>query len=218
MDEVVTRNRILIVDLAGVSSDTALPMATLLINSLWTSVSRNRPEKANFLFLDELQLISKLPVNIDDMFRRARQMNLGVNAATQYLEGLDKQVKAAIPNTVRNRIIFRSGNEEARMWRDEMDRSLVEDRDLQGNEPFEAYAQLSTEHGRPSPISIRAHAPSSPTGTRAAVLERSRRLYLRPSEEILREGEQRRAPKKRPDDPSSEPKHIGFNPTRPWEG
>lgn len=203
MDEAVNGNKIVVIDLAGISDDTALPMATLLINALWTSVNRNRAEKPNYLFLDELQLTAKLPVNIDDMFRRARQMNLGVNAATQYMETMDHRIKAAIPNTVRNRIIFRSGNYEARMWRDEMDRNLVGEFDLQNNEPYEAFAQISTETGRPTPVSIRAITPSPPTGTRQHVLERSRRLYLRSSDEIMREGIARRtaAPPKRNNKP-----------------
>ncbi|AZZ51438.1 hypothetical protein [Rathayibacter festucae] len=217
MDDVVMQNKILIIDLAGVSSDTALPMATLLINALWTSVNRNRPEKANFLFLDELQLIAKLPVAVDDMFRRARQMNLGVNAATQYLQGLDQQVKAAIPNTVRNRVIFRSGNDEARLWRDEMDRSLVGETDLQSNEPFEAYAQLSTRTGRPSPISIHAHTPSKPTGTRERVLRHSETRYLKSSEAILREGIARRTAKIA-HGPAKAGVKIGVDPTKPWKG
>ncbi|WKK71435.1 hypothetical protein Q0F99_19035 [Rathayibacter oskolensis] len=213
MDEVVLGNKIVIIDLAGISDDTALPMATLLINALWTSVNRNRAEKPNYLFLDELQLTAKLPVNIDDMFRRARQMNLGVNAATQYMETMDARIKAAIPNTVRNRIIFRSGNFEARMWRDEMDRNLVGEFDLQGNEPYEAYAQLSTGTGRPTPISIRAVKPSPATGTRQRVLERSRRLYLKPSDEIMREGLARRTVKLERSENTKPEVTMGI---RPW--
>src|SRR4051812_28214523 len=58
----LSANKILLVSLAGLLTETASLLGTLLVNALWTAAQTISSEKANFLYLDEFQLKTRLPM------------------------------------------------------------------------------------------------------------------------------------------------------------
>ncbi len=92
MEEVVSGNKILLVNMAGVPKEAANLLSAILMDSLWNAVRRITPDRPNFLFLDEAQLL-KLPMNVEDMLATARKHNLGLTVATQFISALSGELQ-----------------------------------------------------------------------------------------------------------------------------
>lgn len=183
-DDVLRENKIVLISLVGLPKDTASILGTLFVNALWTSAQSMVPEKENYLFLDEFQLVTRLPMGLEDMLRLARKHRLGAVLGTQYIDDLTPDMKMAIINAVRTRVIFSTSSREARLWQSEFGRQLIDEYDLVNLGRFEAVAQVSTDTGISRPVTIKALAPLSPTGTAKAVLEESRKTYGRTLDEV----------------------------------
>lgn len=192
MRDVLQGNKILLVSLAGVPQETAGLLGTLLVNALWTAAQELTPEKPNFLYLDEFQLMTRLPMGLDDMLARARKHRLGVVLGTQYLEDIPMELKNAVINNARSRVIFQSSAKEARTWQNEFGRRYVGEQDFTHIRKYEAIAQLATESGIGSPITLRSLAPLPTTGVLHQAVNLSNQKYGRPLADVEAEMVNRR--------------------------
>lgn len=197
MRDVLEGNKILLMSFRGLPPEEAKLIVTLMFNALWTDVQKLAPEKPNFLFLDEVQLIAGLPLGLDDILNRARKHNFPVFAATQYMEDLPAEVNHAIINNTGTRVIFRSSNTEARKWMMEMGRQYVSEHDFTHIRQYEAIAQVANAAGSATPITLKALPPLPATGVAREVVRRSAQRYGRPIEQVQQEAIARRAPTRR---------------------
>lgn len=179
MADVLRENKILLVNMAGLSTDTAKLIATLFTRALWGAAQDMTPEKPNHLYLDEFQLTLDMPIPLDDMMDRARKHNFGLNLATQHLSDKKPEIKSAILNNAGTRIIFRSGATEGTMWANEFGRTYFSPDDISHLPRFEAVAQIATEKGTGKPVTIKAMAPLPSTGVSKQAIEMSARKYGR---------------------------------------
>lgn len=179
MSDVLAGNKILLVSLAGLPVETSSLLGTLLVNALWTAAQTMTPERPNFLYLDEFQLMTRLPMGLDDMLARARKHRLGVTLGTQYLEDLPAELKNAVINNARSRVIFQSSAKEARTWRTEFGNRYVEESDFTHIRKYEAIAQLATDSGIGAPVTLRSLAPYATTGVAREALAISDHTYGR---------------------------------------
>jgi hypothetical protein len=86
MSEVVAENRILLVNLGGLASDTAGLTGTLLMNALWHAVKTTPSVQPTYLYLDEFQKFLRLPIDPESMLAEARGFGLGMTLAHQHLD------------------------------------------------------------------------------------------------------------------------------------
>jgi hypothetical protein len=192
MADVLAGNKILLVSLAGLPVETSSLLGTLLVNALWTAAQTMTPEKPNFLYLDEFQLMTRLPMGLDDMLARARKHKLGVVLGTQYLEDLPLELKNAVTNNARSRVIFQSSAKEARTWQEQMGRKHVTENDIVRLRRYEAVAQLVTDSGVGEPVTLRASAPIQPTGVAREAIAISAHKYGRELADVERQMVERR--------------------------
>lgn len=184
MEDVLRDNKILLINMAGVSKDTASLIATLFTRALWTAAQTMTPEKTNHLYLDEFQLTLDMPIPLDDMMDRARKHNFELNLATQHLSDKKPEMKSAILNNAGTRIIFRSGATEGLMWATEFGRQYFSPDDISHLPRFQAVAQIATENGTGKPVTIKAMAPQPSTGVAKEAIAISAQKYGRTLEDI----------------------------------
>ncbi|WP_439946521.1 type IV secretory system conjugative DNA transfer family protein [Streptomyces sp. BBFR109] len=179
MADVLRDNKILLVSLSGLPSETSMLLGTLLVNALWTAAQTMTPDKPNFLYLDEFQLMTRLPMGLDDMLARARKHKLPMVLGTQYLEDLPTELKNAVINNARSRVIFQSSAKEARTWMNEMGKQHVTDNDFVRIRKYEAIAQLVTDSGIGTPVTLKSLAPIPTTGVAREAVSMSAERYGR---------------------------------------
>lgn len=179
MADVLRDNKILLVSLSGLPSETSMLLGTLLVNALWTAAQTMTPDKPNFLYLDEFQLMTRLPMGLDDMLARARKHKLPMVLGTQYLEDLPTELKNAVINNARSRVIFQSSAKEARTWMNEMGKQHVTENDFVRIRKYEAIAQLVTDSGIGTPVTLKSLAPIKTTGVAREAVNMSAETYGR---------------------------------------
>lgn len=193
ISDLLRDNKILLVNLAGLPPETSSILGTLLVNAIWTAAQTMKPDKPNFLYLDEFQVMTaKLPFGLDDMLNRSRKHNLGVVMATQYLENVDQQVRNAAINSARTKVIFQTSAKEARVWQGDFGRTLDEN-DFMRIRQYEAVAQIATSSGITTPVTISTRPPMPSTGTIHAVRQHSAKTYGRPIADVEAERYTRRS-------------------------
>lgn len=210
MADVLRDNKILLVSLSGLPSETSMLLGTMLVNALWSAAQTMTPDKANFLYLDEFQLMTRLPMGLDDMLARARKHRLPMVLGTQYLEDLPAELRNAVINNARSRIIFQSSAKEARTWMNEMGRQHVTENDFVRIRKYEAIAQLVTDSGIGTPITLKSLAPLRTTGVDRETVRLSAERYGRDIKDVERrmvEGRQGAGK------PKKTPTRVGI---RPW--
>jgi hypothetical protein len=190
--DALKENKIVLVSLHGLNEEAATLLGTLLVNTIWNAAQAVRPERDNYLYLDEFQLMTKLPTGLDDMLNRSRKHKLGLVMATQYLEAQSAELKSAIMNNARTKVIFQTSNEEARMWQREFGNQYVNDHDFTRIRQYEAIAQVATPSGVNSPVTLTSLAPISKTGVATLALRMSASKYGRSIDEIEAEVTARR--------------------------
>jgi len=196
ISDVLANNKILLINLAGLPPETSSILGTLIVNAIWSSAQTMRPEKPNFLFLDEFQVMTeKLPLGLGDLLSRARKHNLGLAMATQFIEQVPSDVKQSVLNNARTKVVFRVGNQEARIWRSEFGRALDDDDFLNVN-PYEVVARVASATGS-TPVTFRTRPPMRVTGTEQRVIELSRKTYGRPIAQVEDERDSRRSASKK---------------------
>lgn len=194
LEQVLRENKILLISLAGLPSETAELLGTLITDSLWTAAQGLTPEKGNGFYLDEFQVSARLKSGLESMLRLARKHKLWLCMGTQYTHTLKPDLKQAIKNSTGTRIIFETGADEASIWRRELPVKGIEEHDFISLPKYTAIAQIAGL-GRNSPVTFKALPPLPETGVASAILQRSRSLYGRPIAEVKHEITDRRQPR-----------------------
>lgn len=154
--DIITGNKLLFVNLAGVSEQVASVMGSLLVNAIWSvaKLPENTPDIPNFLVMDEFQQFSHLREETVDMFATARKRKLGLVVATQYIERLDKKVQSAVMANARNKLIFTSSVDSAYVHNREFAHQVVKAESFVNLPAFNVLARVNTENGVTDPITM----------------------------------------------------------------
>lgn len=183
-------NGILLVNLKGVSRDTAGLAGTLLMNAIWQAVKTVPKAKPTYIILDEFADFMDLPIDTESMLAQARKHNVGMILANQHMAQLKPSVREAIISNARSKVVFQTNSDDGRLVGREFGKH-IEVEDFTRLMTFEAIAAIQTMNGTSSPISIRTLPPERKAGNAGAVINRSRKTYGRPLAEVKREIEER---------------------------
>ena len=143
--EVINSNKILLINLAGVPEQVASIIGSSIVPAIWHAAKRSSPERANFMFLDEFQQFSHLSSDFKEMFRTARKRNLGLVAATQYIEALPRDVQEAVMANALNKIIFKSSVNSASIHAREFAHHIVKPDTLVNLKAYMAVSRINTD-------------------------------------------------------------------------
>jgi DNA helicase HerA-like ATPase len=196
LDEVLARNRILLAPLSAgdLGDDAASLLGAVLVSKIFGAIMRRvrMPQSQRrpvFLFIDEAQILGKLPTPLADMLAVARGMGVSVILGHQTLSQFDAELKSAILGAARSRVIFQTGAEDAARFARELTPYLGPD-DLRGLAPFEIVAALSTGERVAPPATGRTRPLPPGNGQADRVRELSRQRWGRNRDEV--EAEMRR--------------------------
>ena len=193
--DVLLGNKILLVNLAGLPEDTAGLLGTLLFQALWTEAQNLTPEKANFVYLDELQQMTKIDVGLADILARGRKHKFTLTTSTQFMDDsdkIDKATRSAILNNTGTKVLFESSAKEARMWLNSVGTSHVTEQDITSLKKYDAIAWIANEKGTGDPVTFTALEPFRALGTRDWAMERSARKHGKPLAEVHQDIDNRR--------------------------
>jgi hypothetical protein len=130
-----------------------------------------------FLYFDELQSVSHLPVGLELFFDRTRGLGCGVVVATQALARLSESTRASLTGNVASLVTFRASHDEATRISRELPGLSAQDVMSLGR--FEVAARINAA-GRDSGVAIVTGRtePLPPAGHGATVIRaRSAELY-----------------------------------------
>lgn len=192
--DVLENNRLLFINLAGLPEDTASLLGTLIFQALWTEAQNLTPKRENFIYLDEVQAMTKIDVNLADMMARGRKHKFFLTTSTQHItEKLSEAARMAIVNNAGTKILFTMpGSKEARFWVPEFGGRLVADTDIMGLRRFDAIAQIATEKGPGEPVTFTASPPATPLGTADRAVSVSGNKYGTPVDQVQEDIDARR--------------------------
>ncbi|GAP58003.1 conserved hypothetical protein [Arthrobacter sp. Hiyo1] len=201
MQDVLKQNKILLINLAGLPEETSALLGTLLFEALWTTAQSLKPARDNFVYLDEVQQMTKSSVNLGAIMARGRKHLFGLTLATQYLDGskVSAETKSAIINNVGTKIIFATSSQEAKIWGNEFGHHITPD-DFINIRQFDAYAKIRNKAGAGEPVSLTAAPPLEPMGNAAKAIELSALKYGKPIEQVEADIAARRSPSKSADE------------------
>lgn len=157
VDDVLANHKILLVNLKGVSKETAALAGTLIVNTIWQerATPKQRPV---FVMLDEFADFMDLPTDMQTVLAQARKHNIGMVLANQQLGQLTQAVQEGVIGNARNKIVLNTSNLDAKKLAREMG-PAVEELDLTSLPVYEGLARLLTPAGVAPPVSIRTHEP-----------------------------------------------------------
>lgn len=193
MADVLKDNKILLVNLKGVSKETASLAGTLLMNATWQAVKSTPKEKPSFIFLDEFGDFMDLPIDTELMLAQARKHNVGMVLANQTMGQLKPGVRDAVLANARNKLVLQVNSGDANLLIREFGKQLDTD-DFTHLQAYEAIAQVQTPSGVSSPMTIRTVAPAPRSGTAGDVIQQSRDKYSRSLADVHSEIENRHTP------------------------
>ena len=196
LESVLRDNKILLISLSGLPTDSAELLGTLIVSTLWNAAQRFTPEKSNFLYLDEFQVTTRVQEGLEDILRRSRKHKLGLVLGTQYIERLNRDLQAAILNSTGTQVIFQTGANEASIWRNAFGRGVVSEDDFLRIRKYEAIANIANQSGS-SLVTIKALAPMKPTGFAQPAIQASRAKYGKATAAVRQEMIERRSPRRR---------------------
>ncbi|NQD39951.1 type IV secretion system DNA-binding domain-containing protein [Glutamicibacter halophytocola] len=198
--DVLANNRILLVNLAGLPEETAGLLGTLIFQSLWTTAQGLSPEKTNFIYLDEVQQMTRTSINLADLMARGRKHKFALVSATQYLEGskIDDETKAAIINNTGTKVIFSISEREAKLWRGEFGKQVTYE-DFVNNNRYDAYAKIANSVNNGAPVSLTAIPPLAPFNLGELAKKLSDTKYGLPVEQLEQQILNRRTPEPVPE-------------------
>lgn len=205
--ELMQDNKILLVNLKGVSSGAADLAGTLLMNAIWQATRTTAKSKPTYVMLDEFGSFMDLPIGLENMFAQARKHNVGFVVANQNMSQLAPSMRDAVVTNTRNKVVMQVNSDDARTLIREMGNQL-EPIDLTHLPVYEAMAQVMAPIGSSRPVSIRTDGPKESTKVSGAVLAHSRKAYSRPLDEVRREMVERTKPNKQ--SPSRRPRISGL--------
>jgi Type IV secretion-system coupling protein DNA-binding domain len=125
-------------------------LAAIVTYLTWTAIEARVSLPAEqrhpvFLYLDELQSLTDLPMSLERFFERTRGLGCGVTVATQTLKRLPDDVRASLLGNVGNLIMFAAGKEEAARVAGEL--PGLSATDIQHLGSYQVAARVHTEHG-----------------------------------------------------------------------
>jgi hypothetical protein len=129
-----------------------------------------------FLYFDELQSISALPIGLERFFERTRGLGCGVVVATQALERLPEKTRASLTGNAATVLTFRAGHTEANHIARELPGLTAQDVMSLGR--FEVAARVPAVGDRGVAVVTGRTEPLPPAGTQAAAIRaRSAEIY-----------------------------------------
>ncbi|MEV0360065.1 TraM recognition domain-containing protein [Nocardia sp. NPDC050697] len=190
--DVITGNKLLFINLAGVSEQVASLIGTMLVTAHWREAVKVRPDIPNFMYLDEFQQFGHLSGDFEDMFATARKRNLGLVVATQYIDRLKPSTQDAVMANARTKVIFNSSVKAARVHASDFGSRHVTADTILNLKAYDAVARINTAAGVSDPLTL--HTTLAPTGPNLGrqAQEQSARLYGRDIGSIIRDDESRR--------------------------
>jgi hypothetical protein len=198
MKDVIKDNKILLVNLQDIATETASLTGTLLMNAVWHAVKTTQWDKPTFLYLDEFQDFVNLPLSPEDMLAKARSFGLGMTLAHQHLVQLPTDLKQAVLANARTKIVFQTTNEDARTMSREFGNSVA-DQDFMNLGRYETVVRVATGEGVSAPLTVATNAPAKPNSDEHYVARISRDRYGRRIENVYAEMENRYKPPEKPD-------------------
>lgn len=172
-------NKILLVNLKGVSSGAADLAGTLLMNAIWQATKTTTKQRPTYVMLDEFGSFMDLPIGLENMFAQARKHNVGFIVANQNMTQLAPAMRDAVVTNTRNKVVMQVNSDDARTLIREMGNQL-EPIDLTHLPVYEAMAQVMAPIGSSRPVSIRTEPPRESTKVSGRVVAHSRKTYSRP--------------------------------------
>lgn len=135
--------------------EVAYLLGALFLTSLWQAIQSRarlpwRERQPLFVYIDEVAQVVRLPVALPDVLAQARGLGIGLTLAHQHLQGqLSPDLRHGLLGTVRSRVLFQLGAEDARALAPTIAPGFRAD-DLQHLPAHEAVVALSIE-GRTLP-------------------------------------------------------------------
>lgn len=193
--DVLANNKILFINLAGLPQDTASLIGTSLFQKLWEQARRITPGKPNFVYLDEVQYMTRIDVGLDQIMAIGRKQNFFLTTATQHLhkrEDISERTRMAIVNNTGTKILFTSSADEAKYWLPEFGGRLITDTEITGLKRFDAIARIDTKTSPGDPVTFTAAPPFKPNGTAELAKKMSAEKYGTPLDQVEQDVESRR--------------------------
>lgn len=177
-----TRPTVLLVNLAKgrLGPETAHLLGSLVVSQLWQAVlhrSTRPPAERTpaMVYVDEFRDYTRLPTDLGDALAQARGLGVGVTLAHQHLGQLDADLRAAVLNNARSRVVFQTGEDAAPLAKSLGGTITTED--LRELEAYHAYAALVSGGAVTRPASIRTLPLDPGTGSAERVRKRSRQQW-----------------------------------------
>jgi len=110
--EVINQNKILLVDVrSGEVGQTVTELLTsIVITKLWAAAQTRYYQEQEvqpfYLFIDELQSFPMEGAQFEEILSKAREYQLGCWLATQYLAQLPREMRDAVQNNCRTKLVF----------------------------------------------------------------------------------------------------------------
>ena len=138
-----------------------------------------------YLFVDEFQSFAN--ESFADILSEARKYKLNLTIAHQYIEQMPEEVRAAVFGNVGTMVTFRVGAYDAAVLEKEFAPKFYAD-DLVNLGFAQIYLKLMIDGVSSHPFSARTLPPIKPANDphRTQAIERSRKLYARPREEVAK--------------------------------
>lgn len=190
--KVMDEGKILIVNLSKGEigeDDCALLGAMMVTKIQLAALSRadlkEKKRRPFYLYVDEIH--NFLTQSFADILSEARKYGLNLILAHQYIEQLDKKIKAAIFGNVGTIISFKVGTEDARFLAQEFD-PVFDETDLINLPNYRIYLKLMVNGAASRAFSaITLPPPERKTSYKDAIIKRSRIEYGSSRKEVERE-------------------------------
>lgn len=206
--DVLASNKILLVNLSGLPEKSASLFGTLVMNAIWHGVKSTKSPKPNFLYVDEFQSLTNLPVDAEDMLAKARSFGLGMTLAHQHLNQLPHDLRQAVSANTATKLVFQTNADDATAMARDFG-SSVSAEDFMHLGQYEVLARIATPNGISAPLTLTTSEPLPGHNFAPELTSHSRASYSRPSHEVEQEITARRTPAKAP---QTRRPHIGSNP------
>ena len=165
MRDIVDNRKILLVNLHGLSQESASLIGSSIVNNLWHAVKEGRSSQENpvSLYLDEFQHFVHSPISPETMLAEARSFGLAMHLAHQGLDQLagKRQLEDAVMNNAVNKVVFQRGLKDARTFASEFG-SPVTDDDMKKLGAYEFMARVATDSGISPPFTGKTRAEVAP--------------------------------------------------------
>jgi hypothetical protein len=181
LNDVFTKRRIILVNLAKgiLGAETTALVGSLVMAGLWqatlgrVTVPHERRHPV-FVYLDEFQDFLRLNIDLADMLAQARGLGVGLTLAHQYLGQLTDDVKMAVLDTTRSKVVFQVEYDDAALLAKRF--APLTQADLSGLPAYEIALRPCVDGASLGPVTGRTLAPSTvvTNGVELAKVSRSR--------------------------------------------